>query len=108
MPPGIEWTPILLSVLALVSSAITAWHTSSRKDRASIHVERADKIVDLQAEYITRLEDDAREARDREKWFEDEVAALREQLRTVLNRVGLLEQEVIRLGGDPTLVRSPE
>lgn len=102
---GIDWTAIGVALLALVGTSVTAWRSWGRpKDPATRHIERADKVVDIQVGEIARLETALKASREREDEFESKIEELEGELRSVKHRVAKLEDEIVRLGGDPGLI----
>lgn len=101
---SIDWTSILIAVTALVGTIYTAWRSQGRKDRATLHVERADHVVGLQAAEMKRLNDELVASRRREEALEAKLEEMESALASVSGRVTRLESEILRLGGDPGLV----
>lgn len=93
----VDWTPLTIAIVALLGTVYTAWRSSGKKDRATLHVERADHVVDIQKSELDRLAVELEKSRIREDQQE-------QQIQELSKRVAKLELAVIRLGGDPSLL----
>lgn len=102
---ALDWTAVVVALIALLGTGFSAYKSRTREaDPATVHVQRAGLVVDIQKEEIGRLKGDLEAARIREDALEDRAAALESEVASMSRRVERLEEEVIRLGGDPALV----
>ena len=106
---AVEWTPIIVAFISLGGSIFVFLKTREPKaDPATLHVQRADQVVDIQAGEIQHLASELEASRKREDALEQAMRALEREFKAdkaaMTQRVEALEAEVLRLGGDPGLV----
>lgn len=113
----LDWTSMVVALVALIGTLYTARQTRAKSKKSTI-IDQAGQVAtiatdqllsvveELKAvkEEIRHLDDEAGSLRDEMAEAKREARALRAENQSLRVRVVALEQEVIRLGGDPALV----
>lgn len=93
-PAPFEWLPVILTVISVGGTIMVGyWTRTQRQDPATLHVARADQVVDMSAAQLERIQKELLEALAREKVLE--------------RRVVMLEEELVKFGVDPRQLPSP-
>jgi hypothetical protein len=90
---NLDWTAIVVAIIALVGSVVTTLKVRQQARKPNI-VDQAGQVSTLAIEQMHRMA--------------NEVEVLEGEVDRLRHRIYLLEQEVIRLGGDPRLVLHAE
>lgn len=94
------WVPVFVAVVGAIGGVLAQRASRERAKRIS-PVDDAAKVTEMARQLAADIREDLRQERAErealEREYRDEVVSLR-------SRITRLEAEVIRLGGDPTLV----
>ena len=97
---NLDWTAIVVAVIALVGTGVTTLKVRQQAKRPNI-VDQAGQVSTLAVDQMRRMSEEMKAMENEVKGMEGEISRLR-------HRIHLLEREVLRLGGDPVLVSNSE
>lgn len=107
---ALDWTTLFSALIALVGTIFTGVRSrqQSKKpnpvEQAAIVSDIATKAAERMGVHVESLEKEIKELRQTNDKHEDVIQEMRETNTKLTRRINALEDEVLRLGGDPTLV----